>query len=175
MNDLLVVVDMQNGFVNDTNRHIITNVIATIEQFIQTKKPIIFTRFINHKNSPYETIIKWTRLMDSPDIDIIEELKEYKHFKVDKNFYTPFTTEFDTYLTQHQITRMFVCGIATESCVMKTAVDAFERNITPFVIQDACYSHAGEQAHQAGLEVLRRNIGKNQLITLSSLSNLLDR
>jgi hypothetical protein len=32
---------------------------------------------------------------------------------------------------------LYVCGIATESCALKTVVDAFERDITPWWIQEA--------------------------------------
>lgn len=32
-----------------------------------------------------------------------------------------------------------VCGIATDFCVLKTAIDTFERNLTPWVIEDALY------------------------------------
>jgi hypothetical protein len=48
---------------------------------------------------------------------------------------------------------------------MKTAVDAFERNLTPVVISDACGSHAGVDVHNAGLLILERFIGKDQIVT----------
>jgi nicotinamidase-related amidase len=62
-----------------------------------------------------------------------------------------------------------ICGIAIESCVCKTAVDAFERNLTPWVLVDACASHAGTMTHEAGLVVTSRFIGKRQLISTSDL------
>jgi nicotinamidase-related amidase len=71
----------------------------------------------------------------------------------------------------NKITKVFICGIATESCVMKTAIDLFERNIRPIVIQDACCSHAGEAAHNAGLLIIERNIGKAQITDSSLLDN----
>ena len=62
-----------------------------------------------------------------------------------------------------------ICGIATESCVCKTAADAFERNLTPWVVTDACASHAGQEAHDAGLLVTGRFVGHKQLITTAEL------
>jgi len=46
---------------------------------------------------------------------------------------------------------------------LKSAVDAFERDIEPVVITDACASHAGGAVHEAGLLLLGRFIGKDQL------------
>jgi len=48
---------------------------------------------------------------------------------------------------------------------MKTAVDALERNLTPVGISDACASHAGVDVHNAGLMILERFIGKDQIVT----------
>jgi nicotinamidase-related amidase len=46
---------------------------------------------------------------------------------------------------------------------LKTAIDSFERGIEPIIIEDACFSHGGQQAHDAGIFLLKRNIGKNQI------------
>ena len=40
--------------------------------------------------------------------------------------------------------------------MLKTAVDAFELGMTPYVIADASASHAGPRAHEAGLYLLGR-------------------
>jgi len=58
---------------------------------------------------------------------------------------------------------LVLCGIATDGCVLKTAVDAFERGIEPVVVVDACASHAGNAVHEAGLLLLGRFIGAGQL------------
>ncbi|MET8146633.1 isochorismatase family protein [Sphaerisporangium sp. NPDC005288] len=62
-----------------------------------------------------------------------------------------------------------MCGIATESCVLKTAADAFERNLTPWVIEDASASHAGEVSHEAGLLVTARFIGPRQFVRAAEI------
>jgi len=57
------------------------------------------------------------------------------------------------------------CGIATDGCVLKTAVDLFEAGIRPVVLTDAVSSHAGDEVHQAGLLLISRFIGGEQLVT----------
>ncbi|MGC4784757.1 isochorismatase family protein [Micromonospora zamorensis] len=65
----------------------------------------------------------------------------------------------------------YFCGVATESCVLKGAVDAFEHGFTPWLIADASASHAGIEAHEAGLLVARRFIGPGQVIPLADVPN----
>lgn len=61
------------------------------------------------------------------------------------------------------------CGIATESYVLKSAVDAFEQGYGPWIVVDACASDAGAEVHDAGMLVARRLIGRRQLITTPDL------
>ncbi|WP_254403348.1 isochorismatase family protein [Streptomyces anulatus] len=62
-------------------------------------------------------------------------------------------------------TDLVFCGIATESCVLKSAADAFEHGHAPWIVTDACASDAGTDVHDAGLVVARRLIGTGQLVT----------
>ena len=59
---------------------------------------------------------------------------------------------------------MFVCGIDTEVCVLKTAVDAFEHGIRAWLLTDASASHSGQPAHDAGVLVAEKMIGRLQTI-----------
>lgn len=173
MNDLLLVVDMQNGFINEKSRIVIPFVKKIIEIFQRKKKLIAFTRFINHPDSEYRRWINWGRLGVEPEINIIEEFKNLPENIFDKTHYTPFTNEFKAFLKENNIGRIFICGVATDSCVMKSAIDSFESGIQPIVVRDACYSHAGEEAHAAGLLVISRNIGRGQVKTIDEISDMI--
>lgn len=173
MSDLLLVVDMQNGFVNEKCQHIIPNIITLIKAFIRAKKLVAFTRFVNQAGSEYERFIRWSKLKDEPEINIIEALNNFVNLVFDKTHYTPFIPGFDTFLKSNQVNRIFICGVATESCVMKSAIDSFEHAYEPIVVRDAIYSHAGEEAHHAGLLVISRNIGRGQLKELDEVINML--
>ena len=164
MKSMLLVVDMQNGFMSERCQHIVPIVSDLIEHFNNQDKPVAFTRFINIPESGYVKWIKWSRLMTEPEINIIPELQKYVQKIFDKNYYTAFTDEFTLYIKNIGIEQIYICGVATDSCVFKSAIDAFEKGIEPIVIKDACYSHAGEEAHNAGLFLLARNIGKYQIV-----------
>lgn len=173
MADLLLVIDMQNGFVNEKCQHIIPNVIRLIEAFEKLGKQIAFTRFVNRTGSAYERFINWLRLKEAPEINIISALQRHAALVFDKAYYTPFTPAFEQFLKNNRIARIFICGIATESCVLKAAMDSFEQGYEPIVVRDAVYSHAGAEAHHAGLLVISRNIGKGQLKETGELINSL--
>ncbi|MFE1781533.1 isochorismatase family protein [Streptomyces sp. NPDC059506] len=88
------------------------------------------------------------------------------HAVVDKTGYTLFTPEATELIRQAGWTDLVFCGIATESCVLKSAADAFEHGYAPWIVTDASASDAGPDVHDAGLVVARRLIGIGQLVTV---------
>src|SRR3712207_1088917 len=92
----LVVIDMENGFLGSSSRHIIPPVASLVEQWRNFQLPVVFTRFINLPGGQYERLIGWKRLQASPETDICPELREAADQStiIDKNFYSAFTDEF---------------------------------------------------------------------------------
>ncbi|SDP94124.1 isochorismatase family cysteine hydrolase [Lentzea jiangxiensis] len=169
---VLVVVDVQNGFVSSKSAPIVPHVTDVVRRWEQAGGATVFTRFVNHPGSPYERLINWSRMQTSPEIDIVDDLVPAFRRAVtvlDKPIYSLFTEQGAATVAQHGWTDIVIVGIATESCVLKTACDAFERGLTPWVVKDAVYSHAGQEAHEAGLLVTSRFIGRRQLIDAEDL------
>ncbi len=174
-NPVLIVIDMQNGFMGSQSRHVIERVINLIEECQKHEIPTVFTRFHNHPASPYERLIGWKRLREAPETDLVVDLQPYAKTVIDKDLYSIFTCEFNELIKENDWKTIIVCGVATESCVMKTAVDAFERNLIPLVVSDACASHAGTDIHLAGLMIIGRFIGGAQIVTTTQLLQRLSR
>lgn len=168
---ILVVVDMQEGFVRNESRHVVPRVTELIARWDSAGGSIVFTRFFNYAGSPFERLIGWKRMCEAPETDLVPELAPHLkgHPIVDKTIYSLFEEKGARLVAERDRKDLVICGIATESCVCKTAVDAFERDLTPWVVTDACASHAGQEAHDAGLLVTSRFIGRNQLITSSEV------
>ncbi|MDZ8221743.1 isochorismatase family cysteine hydrolase [Nostoc sp. ChiVER01] len=164
MNEILLIIDMQNGFMSEKCRHIIPNVIKLIERFLMAGKVVEFTKFINTADSNYVKLIQWSRLIHEPETSIIDELQPYINNVYQKYYYSAFTEKFSTFIFLNKINKIYLCGVETDSCILKTAIDSFERGIEPVIIEDACFSDGGQQAHDAGIFLLKRNIGKNQII-----------
>jgi nicotinamidase-related amidase len=170
---VLVVVDAQNGFVTDKSAYVIPRLVELIDRWQRAGGEVIFTRYVNYPNSPYERLIHWSYLRDAPETDLVHEIEERSQrpgtYSVRKTIYSLFNDEGASLVAQHGWTDLIITGIATESCVLKTAVDAFERDLTPWVLRDAVASHAGGDEHDAGLLVTERFIGPGQVLTTDQL------
>lgn len=175
MNELLLVVDMQNGFVRNGVEKIIPNITKLLKHFKSANKLIAFTKYINKPNSPYVRFIHWNKMMsDSIDTEIVSELHPWAVDVFCKHYYSPFTAQFKQYIDNNNITKIYICGVATDSCIFKSAVDSFEREIEPLVIHDACFSHAGQEIHNAGTLLISRNIGQEQIINTEKAIQMID-
>jgi nicotinamidase-related amidase len=170
---VLVVVDVQNGFVRDASRHVVPVIADLVDRWQGAGEDVVFTRYFNVPGSQYERLFDWTSLQGPPETDIVAELAgnaERATAIVDKQIYSLFSPEGTDLVRGRGWTDLYICGIATESCVLKTAADAFEQgNLTPWILEDASASHAGPAAHDAGILVARRFIGTDQIIQIADI------
>jgi nicotinamidase-related amidase len=170
---VLVVVDVQNGFITEHSQSVIPVIVDLVRRWQSANGDVVFSRYLNYAGSPFERLIGWTKMANGPETEIVTELTPYirPHTPVvDKCIYTLFTPDGTRLVNERGWTDLYICGIDTDVCVLKTAVDAFERNLTPWILKDACASHAGPEAHTAGLFIAARFIGTNQIIHTTSLS-----
>ena len=160
MNKALLIVDVQNGFVNNKTKHIP----ALVEKLQYNYDLVIASRFINLPDSPYRRLIKWNHL--APETDEIELAFKPKEgtIIIDKYIYSCIDERFLQILIDNKIETVDICGIDTDICVTKCAVDLFERNITPYVLKDYCATHADADIQESALIILARYIGSSQII-----------
>ena len=163
MSNPLLVVDVQCGFINDFTHHIPERVVRLIEQ--GNYEPIVFTRFLNRPDSPYTQLLGWDSCDRSPEIDLAPEIEAVADPKLvfAKPGLCGLPDDLIAYVDKHQFQQVAIVGIDTDMCVLKIAMDLFDRGIEPIVLTDCCASTAGLQAHLASLAVLSRNIGAQRL------------
>ena len=163
MSDALIVVDVQNGFINRYTEHIPARIVRLIE--LGHYDPILFTCFINSGGGPYHRFMDWHDCVEPPETNIVQELRPYATDQrtYRKDGYAGIPEDLTAWLTTNQVDRITIVGIDTDMCVLKVAMDIFDLNIEPIVLVDCCASTAGLQSHLAGLAVLARNIGADQL------------
>ncbi len=165
---VLVVVDVQKGFLSEFSSPVVPTIVDLVERWQASGGDTLFTRYLNPPGSQYERLMRWTELRDAPATDIVEELSlcvAKATGVIDKTIYSLFNEEGAAVVKEHGWTDLYICGIDTNSCVLKTAVDAFERDLTPWILTDASASHSGVHVHDAGLLVATKFIGIDQLIT----------
>ncbi|MBW4575739.1 MAG: cysteine hydrolase [Aphanothece sp. CMT-3BRIN-NPC111] len=163
MSETLIIVDVQLGFINEFTHHIPQRVARLIER--DKYAPVLFTRFINTPDGPYQRFLDWHSCDAEPEINIVPELEPWaKPERVfSKQGLCGMPDNLASYISEQNIERVFLVGIDTDMCVLKMAMDFFDIGIEPIVLTDCCASTAGLQAHLAGLAVLSRNIGAQRL------------
>ena len=161
MSDCLIIVDVQNGFLNEKTKYIpekINDLLAT-RHFAH----VVATRYRNYPNSSLIRFMDWDCLLTDEEQAIPDEIARKVEHVFDKNCYTCFTDEFCDFVKSNDIDELYIVGIETECCVLISAIDAFQRNIRPIVLANYCASTGGDECHRAGLLVLERTIGKEQI------------
>ncbi|MBF6163005.1 cysteine hydrolase [Nocardia cyriacigeorgica] len=177
----LLVVDVQNGFVNEFSAHVVPVIADVATRWTATGRPTVFTRYWNYAGSPWERLIGWKALYGPPETDIVAELTDLSGgpsaHMLDKRVYTALTDQGINLLRELEVTDLVICGIATDACVLKTALDAFEHGYTPWVLRDAVASnatrHRAAEIHDSALLHISRLVGANQVIESGDLRSLI--
>ena len=156
----LLVVDVQNGFITDATKHLkklIPDLLSNFNDGI-----IIATKYINDD----EKREKWSdfhEVKEVPDTDLCWDIAKYANYVFTKNTYSAITKEVKEILISKNITEVYLVGIATDCCILKSALDLFDMGIRPIVL--AAYCGASDVLyHEQGLVILKRLIGEKQVI-----------
>lgn len=163
-NKILIVVDVQNGFIK-TQEHVekANQIVALVESGNFDK--IIATKFTNYTGSRYEKYFNWSDLKTSDETDLYGKLKADVDAVFHKTTYNCVDDDFVELLTElndyDDVEEVYICGLDTDACVLATAIGLFDHLIAPIVLEDYCFSTGGEQYHKAGLKCLERTISKS--------------
>lgn len=179
----LLVVDAQVGFVNEHSAHVIPTIADLATRWAATRRPTVWTKYWNYAGSPYETLIGWRALYGPPSTDIAPELvpltTQAGAHVLDKVTYTALTDEGLALLAGlGDITDLIICGIATDACVWKTTLDAFEKGYVPWVVRDAVASnatrHSAKEVHDSALLHISRLVGAGQVIDAQQVRDAIE-
>ena len=160
MSKLLLVIDVQNDFINDNT----SKILKKIEDLVKSDKfdNIIFTRFINDENSIWYKKLNYDGCMTSHGMAITIDTGIHKIF--DKRIYSALNDELKNYIVDNNIDKIYLCGFDTDACISKTALDLFENNYDVYILKDYCMTTAGIDLHNVYINNLRRLIGEDKVI-----------
>ena len=160
MNNLLLIIDLQNNFINENTKDIPNKVEKLIDNKIADN--IIFTKFINDNESNFYKTLKYKGCMTDEDRNIVINTNGYKI--IEKRGYTAFNDELKHFIEDNNVKTIYLCGIDTDACVLKTALDLFENNYDVKVIEDCSMSHSGIEYHNYAISILKKMIGSKNII-----------
>lgn len=164
MKNVLVVIDLQVGFVNDNTVKVANN----IQELLHSEKydAVIATKFTNMPGSSFDSFLGWKGMLDEKEKELLLFVEEYADCVISKCSYSCVNTNFIQSLVAfcgslpEEVT---LVGVDTDACVLATAIDLFEMGIKPIIIEDCVGSSGGEECHEAGMLLLKRSIGKEQI------------
>lgn len=161
--DLLLVIDVQNGFVTDQTHFVVPRIrdLITRKRFTH----VAFTQFINADASPYERFLDWSELKSPDEQSIAAELSEHAKVIFAKSEYSVVNDDFKKYISHNKIDTVYLTGIDIDCCVLASSIGIFELGVRPIVLAYYCASNGGQASYEAALNVLNRTIGPRQIIT----------
>ncbi|MFE3501927.1 isochorismatase family cysteine hydrolase [Kitasatospora sp. NPDC059146] len=174
---VLVAVDVQAGFVRESSEHVVPTIARLVKAWQLSGGATIIATFANAEGSHYERISGWTRLRSPQEQALAPELAPLAAAAtqvVKKTTSSVFKAPgvLELFRTKGW-TDVLLCGIDTDSCVLDTATDAYQYDITPWLVTDACASSGGLEYHDAALLLARRNLGGHLLLTADDVHRTL--
>ena len=160
MSKLLLVIDLQNDFINNNTKCVLDKIEKLIDS--NNYENIVFTRFINNEDSIYYKKLNSRLFLTEQGRSIAIDTRNYK--VIDKIVYSAMNEELEKYINKNNIDEIYLCGLDTDACVYKTALDLFENNYDVYVLKDYTMSHKGVELHNVFIDNLKRLIGENKVI-----------
>lgn len=157
---VLRAVDVQRGFVNAHTEH----VPALVEAAHAVYGTAAAARFRNKPAPPFRRLLGRNRMgPGDPDHAPAFHPKEGARI-VEKTGYTAVNDALLALLQRRPGAPVHVCGIETDACVLKTALDLFDAGFEPLVLADLCGSMSGADAREEAPRVLERTIGPERIL-----------
>lgn len=169
MKKLLLIIDMQEGFRYVESEAILPNILELTESF---SGAVVFSKFVNNKGSLFEQQLNWIKFQEEKDTKLFSELQAPNNIEFEHGGYTVLNNNLIKLVEDHGIVEVFLCGIYTDVCIIKTAMDLFDKNIEAFVIEDACGSLDGKSLHDSAILSLRHIIGKKHVLSTNQIKNI---
>lgn len=167
MTSLLLIVDMQEGFRSQEAQSIIPQIVSLKNGFDGV---VAFTKFVNQKGSLFERQLQWSALQQESEQSILVEFNLEDKLLFHHATYAVLTTELLDFIQKNDVNKVFLCGVYTDVCITKAAMDCFDHHIDTFVVKDACASLHGDTQHDAAIISLQHILGKDHVVLAKDLN-----
>ncbi len=149
MKTALLIVDVQTYFLEGAPQNFSRRIADHITN--NAYDLVAFTVFKNHDESNFVRTLNWNKCFSEEDSTLPKELQLYQNNEnmFIRATYSGFeTTHLDEYLKENEITKIIICGVDSEACVLATAFSAFDRGYAVEVNFDLTYS-SGDLKNEA--------------------------
>lgn len=166
MSKLLVVIDMQKGFDCPESR----SVVDSFNKYSYFFENISFAMFENKKNSLFETQLKWVDFQGEKDRKLMDGIKAPQSaFYTNHHNYTVYNDELKKVIEEVKPTDIYLSGLFSDVCLLKTSMDMFDDGIVPYIIKDLSASPHGDSAHDVAFTTMKMAIGEDRIISINEI------
>ncbi len=154
----LIVVDVQQSFLNDRNSYIVGNILKLLDG--HRYDLYVEATFHAETGSLWEVQQNWIcpQGEKTETIKIVSDaLRSLNPIKVTKETKSVFKGNKDIVgiFREQGIKEVHVVGVDSNDCVLATAYESFDLGFLTYVIEDCCESSSSVRLHQCALEILR--------------------
>jgi len=163
---ILLVVDVQHDFMAPETAHLP----ARIEALSEGYRRVLATRFVNHPRSLWVTEVDCVKCMPGTAGVQLAFRPRAPLTVVDKGGYGLLGAALQPALEAlaaagvERGDEVDVCGLDTDACLLKTALDLFDLGFRLRILIDACASGNGQDYHRRAEEIIRRQLGAKALV-----------
>ena len=155
---IILLVDIQEGYMNDEIRSLPKDIEKHVKNYDYDL--VIATRFINKNDSLHKADINIKSMtVFSSKAKLVEPIEKIADFVLMKSTYTSLTEDVSKLLEKNQVKQVYIAGLNTETSILATAFDLFDKGIKPVVLSHLCNSVNGKEVNKAALDILRIAVG----------------
>lgn len=164
MRKALVIVDMQNEFINQHTKDLVPKILEYVKA--NNFDTIIGTAYVNHENTACFRFEGWNKCwIGTDEAKIVDEINKIVDITFYKDRYSCWNKEFKDYIEINEIDELYFVGVNTGCCVLHSVYDAYNDLYECRVVSDLCGSTSGLESHECAIRILKECITKERVIT----------
>lgn len=155
---IILLVDIQEGYMNEELRNLPKDIEKHVKNYDYDL--VIATRFINKNDSLHQSDIHIKDMtVFSSKAKLVGPIDQIADFVLLKSTYTSYTADVAKLLEKKDIKQVYIAGLNTETSILATALDLFDKGIKPVILSHLCNTTNGKRINEAALEILRIAVG----------------
>ena len=166
MKNILIVMDMQNGIINSDEKMAMSEkVISLVQKHIFDR--VVCVKFVNRDDGVFPKYHRYYDMHKGKEIELVDELTADLVFN--RSVYSCVSEDFISKVMKindnDNLVEVFLCGIGTDTAILKSALDFFELDIKPLVLADYCIPYDGSAiTHMKGIKFIEKMIGEKCIV-----------
>lgn len=166
MKNILVVMNMQNGIVNTPEKvQLSQKIIELTQKHIFDR--IVCVKFVNRDDGVFPKYHRYYDMHKGKEIELVDELTA--DLVINRSVYSCVSEDFISKVMKindnDNLVELFLCGIGTDTSILKSALDLFEMDIKPLVLSEYCMAYDNSAiTHMKGIKIIEKMISEKCIV-----------